>query len=47
MTQEEIVALVNILNRAPMSPAEGLWLQALIERLKAVATQRRDEPKPA
>ncbi len=48
MTQEEIVALVAILNRAPMSPAEGLWLQSLIERLKAAAMQKRDgQPGPA
>lgn len=34
MTQEELNALVVILNRTPMTPGEALWVQALIERLR-------------
>jgi hypothetical protein len=33
MSEEEIKALVEILNRAPVTVAERLWLQALIQRL--------------
>lgn len=32
MTTDELQALVEILNRAPMTHAERLWLQALIQR---------------
>lgn len=39
MTEQEFQALIMILNRAPVSPAEALWLNALLERL-------RPQPKP-
>lgn len=35
MTEQELNALVALLNRTPLSPAEALWLQALIARLQA------------
>lgn len=35
MTEAELMALVEILNRAPVSQAEKLFLQALINRLGA------------
>lgn len=37
MTEQEIQALVELLNRAPMTQAERLWLQALIQRELAQA----------
>lgn len=43
LNEQELTALVSILNRAPMSPAEQLWLQALIahiaEAIKAEAAK--------
>ncbi len=33
VTVEELTALVEILNRCPVSKGEGLWLQAFIEKL--------------
>ena len=33
MTTPELAALVELLNRCPMTAAERLWCQALIERL--------------
>jgi len=35
VTQEEFNALLTILARAPLSPAEALWLNALLARLAA------------
>ena len=32
MTEQEIQALVELLNRTPLSQAERLWLQTLIKR---------------
>lgn len=32
MTEQEIQALVELLNRTPMTQAERLWVQALIQR---------------
>jgi len=32
MTEQEIHALVELLNRVPLTQAERLWLQALIQR---------------
>lgn len=37
MTEAEVQALIVLLNRTPMTPAEQLWAQALIERLLAEA----------
>lgn len=33
MTEEELAALVQLLNRIPVSNAERLWLQDLVKRL--------------
>lgn len=33
ITAQELQALVELLNRSPMTAAERLWCQALIERL--------------
>ncbi len=33
ITAQELTALVEILNRCPVSKGEGLWLQAFIEKL--------------
>ena len=38
MTQEELNALAAILQRAPVTPGELLWLQGLISRLQAQIT---------
>ncbi len=43
MTQPELLALVELLNRAPMTQAERLWCQALIAREEA----GMQEPPPA
>ena len=37
MTREEIQALVMILQRTPMTPAEGLWVNGMIARLHKIA----------
>ena len=37
MSKEELAALVAILNRVPVTPAEALWLQAIILRLQQQA----------
>lgn len=34
MTEQELQALVDILKRAPVSPAEALWLNELLSRLR-------------
>lgn len=34
MTEQEYQALLVILNRAPMTPAEALWLNDLLRRLR-------------
>lgn len=34
MTEQEFQALLNILNRAPLSPAEALWLNDLLARIR-------------
>ena len=34
MTQEQLNALVALLQRAPMTPAEALWAQGLLEQLQ-------------
>lgn len=45
MTQAEIAALIGLLNRIPMTPAEALWINALIARLAlpAVPVQEQHE----
>ena len=37
MTEPEIMALVEILSRAPVTQAERHWLQSIINRLMADA----------
>lgn len=37
ITQQELNALIAILARAPLTPAEALWLQTLLDRLAQVA----------
>ena len=43
ITQEELNALVQLLQRTPMTQAEFLWCQALTERLRAELAQRERE----
>ena len=43
MTTEEIQALAALLSKTPMTLAEQLWAQALINRLLAEAT--KDKPQ--
>jgi hypothetical protein len=41
LTAQELQGLVQILNRAPVTAGEGLWLQKIINRLAAeVAPQQ-------
>lgn len=49
MTQPELVALVEIINRCPMTQAERMWLQALIAREEAGMQEpgpTEDDPAP-
>ena len=39
MTEQEHTALIAILNRAPMTPAEVLWLNELLARLRPQTKQ--------
>jgi hypothetical protein len=34
MTEQEFQALLSLLNRAPITPAEALWLNELLTRLR-------------
>ena len=43
MTEQEIAALVNLLNRVPMTQAEALWVNSLLERLRPATV---DTSKP-
>ena len=45
MTEQELSALVALLNRAPMTAAEGLWLQALVARIAAQIKQEQASTK--
>lgn len=42
MTEQEAQALVQILSRVPLTQAESLWLNALIERL---VIKKEDAPE--
>jgi len=42
MTDQEFQALINILSRAPVSPSEALWLNALLARLAAEIKAKAD-----
>lgn len=43
ITPQELSALARLLNRVPMTQAEGLWVQHLIDKLGAMIQSR--EPK--
>ena len=45
ISQVEILALVEILNRAPTSQAEKLWLQGLINELQKLVVERPPAPE--
>lgn len=45
MSEQEFQALVNILSRVPVSPAEALWVNALLTRLRP-QPQPQLEPEP-
>ena len=47
MTQEELLALVELLNRVPMTRAEAQWVSALLARLKEAveAVKQQDTRK--
>jgi hypothetical protein len=48
LTQDELAGLVELLNRMPMSTAEKLWLQIIINRLAAAIAKQSapvDEPE--
>lgn len=43
ITKEELNALIAILARCPLTPAEALWLQALLDRLAATVQTKAPE----
>lgn len=43
-TMQEIQAMLGLLNRAPMSPAEQLFTQGFFERLVAFCQPPKPEP---
>jgi hypothetical protein len=44
LTEQELMALVQLLNRTPMSQAELMWVQTLFNRLRAaIAAQRQNK----
>lgn len=46
MTREELQALIEILNRAPVSQAERMWVQALVlrESQRIVEAEAKQQP---
>jgi hypothetical protein len=46
LTEQELNALVTLLQRAPMTPAETLWANSLLERLRA-QIEAAQQPPPA
>lgn len=44
MTEQEYNVLISLLNRTPLTPAEALWLNALMLRLRP-QPQPEQEPK--
>lgn len=42
MTEQEINALTQLLQRLPMTLAEAMWVNALLERLRLELARRRD-----
>lgn len=43
MTEIELQALLDLLNRTPMTRAEQLWVQALVNLLMAEIKERANE----
>jgi hypothetical protein len=43
-TQQEIQAMLALLNRTPMSPAEILFAQGFFQRLVAFCTPPQEQP---
>jgi len=46
MTQAELNALVQLLQRIPVSQAEAMWLQELVARLLAESQAREQDSTP-
>lgn len=44
-TQQEITAILSLLNRTPLSPAEQLFAQGFFQRLVAFCQPPKPEPK--
>jgi len=36
MTKQDLIALVELMNRCPMSAAERLWVQEMVRRIQAM-----------
>ena len=47
MTEIELQALLDLLNRTPMTRAEQLWVQTLVNRLMAEIKARANEEQVA
>lgn len=43
ITAQELSALAQILNRVPLTQAEGLWVQQLIDKLGAMIQSRESK----
>jgi len=43
LDKNDLVALIELLNRAPMSVAEKLWTQTLIHKLESLLVISRNE----
>lgn len=46
MTPQELAALVELLNRCPMTAAERQWMQMVINRLVAEGEAKNAKPLP-
>ena len=45
MTKDELIALVELLNRTPMTMAEKLFVQALVNKLEQALIEQIQEPE--
>lgn len=45
LSQREFQALISILQRAPMTPAEAIWLETFIQRMRTDDMQAAFEQK--
>ncbi len=45
MNQEELNALISLLQRTPLTPAESLWASGIISRLQEHITRTQKEVK--